>query len=114
MGEPLGGDKVLAAAVGGVHVAPLGPGAVHLLAVALDDVSAVSEGETRALAPTVGVGGGGLVQGLAVGGREGHGGQDGEEDEHCYKWEVGRGVWWGYRGPLYTRRESGFYTLLGR
>ena len=61
MGEPLGGDKVLAAAVGGVHVAPLGPGAVHRLAVALDDVSAVSEGKAGALAPTVGVGGGGLV-----------------------------------------------------
>ena len=89
MGEPLGGDKVLAAAVGGVHVAPLGPGAVHRLAVALDDVSAVSEGEAGALAPTVGVGGGGLVQGLAVCGGEDHGGQDGQEDEHCYKCEVG-------------------------
>jgi hypothetical protein len=88
VGEPLGGDKVLAAAVGGVHVAPLGPGAVHRLAVALDDVSAVSECKAGALAATVGVGGGGLVQGLAVGGGEGHGGQDGQEDEHCYKCEV--------------------------
>ena len=95
MGEPLGGDKVLAAAVGGVHVAPLGPGAVHRLAVALDDVSAVSEGEAGALAPTVGVGGGGLVQGLAVGGGEGHGGQDGQKDEHCYKEKAGGVAWLG-------------------
>ena len=78
--------------MGGVHVAPLGPGTVHSLAVALDDVSTVSEGEAGALAPTVGVGGGGLglrVQGLTVGGGEGHGGQDGEEDKHCYKCVVG-------------------------
>ena len=93
MGEPLGGDKVLAAAVGGVHVAPLGPGAVHCLAVALDDVSTVSEGEAGALAPTVCVGGGGLVQGLATCGGEGHGGQEGEEDQHCNNGEVGCGVW---------------------
>jgi hypothetical protein len=92
VGEPLGGDKVLAAAVGGVHVAPLGPSAVHRLAVALDDISTVSEGEAGALAATVGVGGGGLglgVQGIAMDGGEGHGGQEGEEDEHCHKCAVG-------------------------
>ena len=92
MGKPLGRDKVLAAAVGGVNIAPLGPGAVYRLAVALNDVSTVSEGEAGALATTVCVGGGCLglrVQCLAVGGGDGNGGQNGEEDEHCYKCAVG-------------------------
>ena len=55
--EPLGGDKILATAVRGVHVAPLGPGAIHRLTVALDDVSTVSEGEAGTLTATVGEGG---------------------------------------------------------
>ena len=57
--------------MGGIHVALLGSGVVHCHAVALDDVSTVSKGETGALAPTVGVGGRSLglrVQGLAVDG----------------------------------------------
>ena len=60
MGEPLGGDEVLAGAVGGVHVTPLSTSAVHCIAVALDDAPTVPEGEAGALAPTVGEGGGGL------------------------------------------------------
>ena len=92
MGEPLGGDEVLAGAVGGVHVTPLSTSAVHCLAVALDDVRTVPEGEAGALTPTVGLGGGGLVhcvQGLAIGAGDGHGGKKGSEDNHCSKFEVG-------------------------
>ena len=87
MGEPLGGDKVLAAAVGGVHVAPLGPGAVHRLAVALDDVSAVSEGEAGALAPTVGEGGGSLlVLHHQAGGTKYQGSEDTDLGQHGGFW----------------------------
>ena len=92
MGEPLGGDEVLAGAVGGVHVTPLSTSAVHCLAVALDDARTVPEGEAGALAPTVGVGGGGLVhcvQGLAVGAGDGHGCQYGVKEKHCCKFEGG-------------------------
>ena len=80
MGEPLGGDEVLAGAVGGVHVTPLSTSAVHCLAVALDDARTVPEGKAGALAPTVSVQGRGFVhrvQGLAVGAGDGHGGKKG-------------------------------------
>ena len=92
MGEPLGGDEVLAGAVGGVHVTPLSTSAVHCLAVALDDARTVPEGEAGALAPTVGVGGGGLVQcvqGVGVGAGDDHGGKQGAKDDHGSNCEDG-------------------------
>ena len=91
MGEPLGGDEVLAGAVGGVHVTPLSTSAVHCLAVTLDDARTVPEGEAGALTPTVGLGGGGLVhcvQGLAVGAGDGYGGKKSAKDKHFCKLEV--------------------------
>ena len=54
VGEPLGGDEVLAGGVViGVHVAPLSPGAVHSQTVTLHHSVGVSEGEAAALTAAV-------------------------------------------------------------
>ena len=83
VGEPAGGDEVLAGGVGGVHIAPLGPGTVHGHTVSLHNSVGVPEGQAAALTPAVDQGGGGLLIGLLVlhlhriGGREDGEGSDG-------------------------------------
>ena len=83
VGEPLRWDKVLATAWQMVHIAPLCSSAINSLTVALHSPGGVAEGDAGALAPTVGVGGGGLclLHGQA-GGAQHQGGQDGHLGEH--------------------------------
>merc|ERR1712186_110600 len=61
VGEPLGGDEVLAGGVGGVYITPLGPGTVHSQTVALHHAVGVSEGEAAALTAAVDQGRGRLL-----------------------------------------------------
>merc|ERR1719206_945151 len=70
-------DNILAAAVVGVHIAPLGSCMVHTLAITLDTPTRVYEGQAGALAPNVGVGGGSLLHCLGAG----HGQEEGGEDD---------------------------------
>ena len=83
VGEPLGGDEVLAGGVGGVHIAPLSPGAVHSQTVALHHSVGVSEGEAAALTAAVDQGRGRLlisrIQSLAA--VSGEGAEEAEEDD---------------------------------
>ena len=84
VGEPLGGDEVLAGGVViGVHVAPLSPGAVHSQTVTLHHSVGVSEGEAAALTAAVDQGRGRLlisrIQSLAA--VSGEGAEEAEEDD---------------------------------
>ena len=83
VGEPLRWDKVLATAWQMVHIAPLCSSAINSLTVALHSTGSVAEGDAGALAPTVGVGRGGLrlLHGQA-GGAQYQGSQDGHLGEH--------------------------------
>ena len=69
-------DQILTTAREMVNIAPLGSGMVHALAVALDVSARVYEGEARALAANVGVGGGSLLHCQGVG----HGQEEGREE----------------------------------
>merc|ERR1712038_404020 len=53
VGEPLGGDEVLAGGVSLVNITPLSSSAIHSQTVALNHSIGVSEGQAAALTPTV-------------------------------------------------------------
>ena len=87
VGEPLGGDEVLAGGVGRVYITPLGPGTVHSHTVALHHSVSVPEGQTAALTATVYQGRGGLglrvLQLHRAGGRDdGEGGEERGDGQH--------------------------------
>ena len=63
VGEPLGGDEVLAGGVSLVDITPLSSSTVHSQTVALNHSIGVSEGQAAALTPTVYQGRGGLLTG---------------------------------------------------
>ena len=83
VGEPAGGDEVLAGGVGGVHIAPLGPGTVHGHTVSLHNSVGVPEGQAATLTPAVDQRGGGLLTGgvLSLAAVSEKGAEEAEEDD---------------------------------